>query len=118
MAQRSLQKYLFDIIEAAHLLEEFTTGKSFDDYASSPLLRSAVERQFEIIGEALTQALRSFPVLQQHVSEVRRIIAFRNQLAHGYASIHHDAVWYILQNDLPLLLDQMERLLDNMEARQ
>ncbi len=55
--RREVLKYLFDIKEACGLLTDFTDGKAFSDYMSDPLLRSAVERQFEIIGEALKQAI-------------------------------------------------------------
>jgi uncharacterized protein with HEPN domain len=58
MRPLEVREYLFDIQEACDLLERFAAGKSFDDYRADPLLRSAVERQFEIIGEALRQAIK------------------------------------------------------------
>lgn len=61
---RDLRKYLYDIDQACLLLKEFTGGKSFADYSTDAMLRSAVERQFEIIGEALGQALRTEPTLE------------------------------------------------------
>jgi uncharacterized protein with HEPN domain len=60
MRRRSL-KYLYDVRQAAALLREFSAGKSFDQYAQDAMLRSAVERQFEIIGEALAQLSRIAP---------------------------------------------------------
>lgn len=58
---RDRRAYLFDMREAARLIERFTAGRAFDDYQADPMLRSAVERQLEIVGEALVQALRRFP---------------------------------------------------------
>ena len=72
-----------------------------------------MERQFEIIGEALSQALRLWPQPEESITGSRRIIAFRNRLIHGYASISHDIVWSVLRDDLPLLQSQVERLLDS-----
>ena len=56
MLPLEVRKYLFDIAEACDLLTQFTAGKTFTDYSADALLRSAVERQFEVVGEALNQA--------------------------------------------------------------
>ncbi len=57
MRPRDVRKYLFDMAEACRLIDEFIAGRSFDDYQADAMLRSAVERQLEIVGEALNQAL-------------------------------------------------------------
>jgi len=84
-------------------LDEFIKGKSLDDYVADPLLRSAVERQFEIIGEALNQMLKLEPKMASNITDHKRIIAFRNRLIHGYADIAHDLVWGVLETSLPQL---------------
>jgi len=81
MLPLEVRKYLFDVAQACALLTQFTNGKTFADYLASPLLRSAAERQFEVIGEALNQALRVEPGLSRRVSNTHRIIAFRNRRA-------------------------------------
>ena len=86
-----VRKYLFDVAQACDLLTQFTRGKAFTDYTADALLRSAVERQFEIIGEALNQALRLYPDLTNHVSDCRRVVAFRNRLIHGYAFVSDES---------------------------
>jgi uncharacterized protein with HEPN domain len=78
--QLESKKYLFDIKQAADLLADFTRGKSFSDFQDDPMLRSAVERQFEIIGEALAQLAKADHGTVALISEHRRIIAFRNIL--------------------------------------
>ena len=110
MPPRDLRAYLFDIAEASRLVGDFTRAKSGNDYARDPLLRSAVERQLEIVGEALSQALRHHPGLSDRIPQAPRIIAFRNQLAHGYASVSDDIVWGIVEKDLPRLQDVVEAL--------
>ncbi len=81
------------------------------DYENSALLRSAVERQFEIIGEALRLAIRDDPTLAQRVTNFSRIIAFRNRLIHGYASVLSDVVWGVIETDLPTLRAEVAALL-------
>ena len=78
------------------------------------MLRSAVERQFEIIGEALVQALRLDPNISSRISDAGRIIAFRNRLIHGYSSVADDVVWGILQANLPSLRNEVAALMKEM----
>ena len=109
-------KYLFDILQACRLLEEFTSGKSLADFERDAMLRSAVERQFEIIGEALRLAIREEPDLAGLISDSSRIVAFRNRLIHGYAGVLSDVGWGILETNLPTLRMEVTRLLEG-EAR-
>jgi uncharacterized protein with HEPN domain len=97
-------KYLQDIRAAADLIAAFTAGKSFTDYAAEQMLRSAVERQFEIIGEAMGRLAESIP-------RYRSIIAFRNVLIHGYASVDDRIVWGIVEGELPALRGKTAELL-------
>jgi uncharacterized protein with HEPN domain len=106
------KKYLFDILRAAENLQQFTRDRTFADYEANALLRSAVERQFEIIGEALGRLAREDPDTAGRIAEYERIIAFRNILIHGYAEIDDRLVWGILQSKLPDLLEQVQSLLD------
>lgn len=103
--------FLFDIQKACELTAEFTSGMTFPDYAADPKTRSAVERQFEIIGEALSQMLKTFPEMGVHFPEAPDIIAFRNRLIHGYASVSNSVVWGIVEGDLPTLKTQVDSLL-------
>jgi len=75
------------------------------------MLRAAVERQFEIIGEALRRLLTEDPSTAASISEHARIIAFRNILAHGYADIDDRIVWGIVESNLPSLLSEVDTLL-------
>jgi uncharacterized protein with HEPN domain len=116
MAPLDLRKYLFDILQACDLLVQFAAGKSFVDYSTNPLLRAGVERQFEIIGEALAQALRVEPSLSTRISDCRRIIAFRNRLIHGYDSLADEVVWGVLETNLPVLHGEVQLLLDELST--
>ena len=106
------KKYLYDVAQAGKNLRQFTEGKGFSDYTADPLLRSAVERQFEIIGEALRRLSNEDPMTAAQISGYERIISFRNILTHGYAEVDEQIVWDILQAKLPTLLQQVEALLD------
>jgi uncharacterized protein with HEPN domain len=74
-------------MRAAERIARFTSGHSFDDYLSNELLRSGVERQFEIIGEALGGLRRADPALATQIPDLARIVAFGNVLIHGYATV-------------------------------
>jgi len=108
------KKYLYDVAHAAALATQFVAGKTFEDYAADPVLRSAVERQLQIVGEALVQLTRTDAATAARISEHSRIIAFRNILVHGYAVIDDRSVWNVLELKLPTLLREAEALLNEM----
>ena len=110
--QREVRKYLYDASQACEDLIAFTQGKSFDDYLSERLLQSGVERQLMIIGEALNQADKIDPDISDRISAFRQIVNLRNVIVHGYAIIENETIWGILQNDLPILHEQVKQLLE------
>lgn len=75
------------------------------------MLRAAVEREFEIIGEALSQLAKVDVPIATRVSEHRRIIAFRNLLIHGYADVDDQLVWSVAEGKLPILMSEVDALL-------
>ncbi len=93
MKRPDARTFLFDIQRACQLIAQFTLGTTLPKYAADLKTRSAVERQLEIIGEALGQMLRLFPEMEYQLPEAPRIIAFRNRLIHGYASVSNQVVW-------------------------
>ena len=107
-----LLKHLYDIREATAAILRFILGKTFDDYEQDELLRSGIERKFEIIGEALNRIRRDAPSLLDKIREHRTIVSFRNILAHGYDSIDNRIVWGIVEEDLGTLLEDVERLVE------
>ena len=98
------RKCLDDILQAGSLIQASIGARSRDEYLNDLTLHAAVEREFEIIGEALNRLLKVSPILAQQIPEYRRIIAFRNILAHGYDIVDHHVVWLTITNKLPDLL--------------
>jgi uncharacterized protein with HEPN domain len=111
MRRPEVLKFLYDIKVACELLAQFTAGRQLGDYLADPMLRSAVERQFEIIGEALNGALALDASLALVVTNAPRIIAFRNRLIHGYATVSNEVVWGVVAGGLPILHREVEALL-------
>jgi uncharacterized protein with HEPN domain len=105
------KKYLEDIRAAAVLVQDFTRGRTFPDYKSDAMLRSAVERQFEIIGEALNRLRAIDPEAARGLGDYRRMIDFRNVLAHSYSVVDDTIVWDIVEHKLGALLDRAVDLL-------
>ena len=106
------RKYLYDIQYAADLLTKFTTGKTFADYERDAMLRAAVERQFEIIGEAMTQLAKVDKKVIAGIGHYQRIIAFRNVLIHRYADVDDRLVWNVVETNLPTLMRDVKVLLE------
>jgi len=105
------KKLLEDIRQACEHILEFTKNKMLSDYSSDELLRSGVERQFEIVGEALNRLGKSEPELTNQISHYKRIISFRNILIHAYDVIEDPVVWDVVTKDLPVLNGQVRTLL-------
>jgi uncharacterized protein with HEPN domain len=104
-------KLLWDAQQAVQRIERFLSGKRFDDYQRDDLLRSAVERQFEVVGEALNQLSKADPATALQIAALPRIVAFRNILIHGYASVDNRLVWGVVETQLPQLAAVLTRLL-------
>ena len=105
------KKYLDDIGQAARLLTEFIGDKTLADYLSDAMLRAAVERQFEIIGEAMSRLAQKDEAVVAEISGFRRIIAFRNVLIHQYTDVDGRLVWDVAEKSLPTLVREVEDLL-------
>jgi uncharacterized protein with HEPN domain len=104
-------KLLEDIRVAATDAAEMAAGKTYQAYAASKQLRYAVERCFEIAGEALGQLHKIDPDVAERITDWRAIISFRNVLIHGYAIVQHDKTWDIVTSELPVLLREVTELL-------
>lgn len=109
--QPKTPKLLEDIRDAAAFIREAVAGKTLADYQTDRLLRQAIERNFEIIGEAMNRLALSDAQVASRISKHRRIIDFRNVLIHGYDLIDHRIVWSTIDEEVPVLLAEVERLL-------
>lgn len=78
------------------------------------MAQAAVERKFEVIGEALNQLSKFDAALAARIPDLPQIVAFRNQLIHGYATMNVSTVWNIAQNAVPVLIESMRTLLDEL----
>src|ERR1700679_746098 len=108
--QRDLCAYLQDVLGAAAAIDTFTKDISYQAFESDDLVRSAVERKFEIIGEALRQASQHFPGSVDSVPDLKDAVSQRNRIAHGYFDVDAKVLWDTISNDLQLLVNEVGRL--------
>lgn len=101
--QPDARKYLLDALNACEAITEFTRQASLDDYSANLLLRSAVERQFEIMGEAFSQLDHIEPEYRHRYPDMGKIIGMRNRIIHGYDSVDDSIVWDAVSNHVPTL---------------
>lgn len=111
---RDPRAFLWDAAEAASAVAAFIEGRTRDEYLADRLLRSAVERQCEIFGEALNRLSRAAPDLAARLPNLSHAVAFRNLLIHGYATVDDATVWRIVTEDMPTLGASVAALLRDL----
>ena len=106
-----IKKLLFDIYTSINKIDNYIGDKKiFEKYDSNPMLQDAVERNIEIIGEAMNQLLKIEP--QINISNSRRIVDAPNKIIHGYDEIENTQVWGIIINHLPILKEEVKTFLE------
>lgn len=104
-------KYLFDVKIAIDEIDSYfiDLDKRFDTYSDNKLLKRAIERNLEIIGEAINRILKLEPNF--HLNNAKKIIGLRNQIIHSYDNISDENIWGIIVNHLPALKLEIENLI-------
>jgi uncharacterized protein with HEPN domain len=110
---RDVSAYLQDVLEACNSIEDVMRGISLDEYRSKRSERSAIEREFIIIGEALRRVGALDERLFSSISNSRAIVDFRNLLAHDYGAVDDDAVFGLVYSDLIVLKAEVGELVDD-----
>ena len=111
--RRDPRCYLWDIQQATEAIFEFVSGETFSDYEEQRMLRSAVEREFVLIGEAMNRLAHHDEAIAVQITSYRKIIDFRNIIAHDYDDVRNDIVWAMIEGDLQTLLVEVTGLLDD-----
>ncbi len=89
-----------DILRAIDEIQSFCHGKSFDDFKRDRGLQLVVERELEIIGEALYRLSRDHPALAAQIADTDKIIGLRNVLSHGYDMLEYEILWDVVENKI------------------
>jgi uncharacterized protein with HEPN domain len=107
----STKTWLFDILSSINEIESYfvETPKMFEIYQNDLRTKRAVERNIEIIGEAMSRILKEDNNIQ--ISNSRKIVDVRNRIIHGYDSVSDDVIWGIVIKNLPVLQKEVEVLL-------
>ena len=110
--QREVKKYLFDIQGCIENIENFIgKPKMFASFKQNMMMQQAVERNLEIIGEAVNNLLKLHPEIK--ITDARRMVDTRDKIIHGYDEIQPVQIWNIIINHLPLLKQEVDSFLDN-----
>jgi uncharacterized protein with HEPN domain len=106
--QPESQKLPLDMLDAGIAIVAFVRGKNLSDFKSDSLLRSGVYFNFIVIGEAISQLKKFDEPTASLIGEHGKIVAFRNQIVHGYARLDDEVTWRIIEKDLPILLSELD----------
>lgn len=104
-------KLLEDIRDAAAFISEVTAPLGRPGFLSERVVRQAVERNFQIIGEAARRLSASDAETAARLGPVARLVAFRNIIVHGYDTLDQEVVWSVIETNLPELLENTTALL-------
>ena len=105
-----IKKYLHDIGESVCSIEHYLGDqRNFFAYTENKMLRRAIEREFEIIGEAMSRIDKLLPDIP--ISSKRQIMGMRNRVIHGYDKIDDEIVWGTIVRHLPVLKIEIEKLI-------
>jgi len=106
-----IKTWLYDILKAIEEIESFFTDmpKDFFAYQGNLKTKRAVERNMEIIGEAMNRILNLDSSIE--LTNSRKIVDTRNRIIHGYDNVSDDIIWGIIIKQLPLLKSEIEKLL-------
>ena len=111
MTSREEKKLLVDIIDSINSIDEHLEGKRIlEEYLTNKTKRRAVEREIEIIGEAMSKLLKLNP--NTPISYARIIVDLRNKVIHAYDSVDDIVIWKIIMKDIPILLLDVNKLLN------
>ena len=107
-----IKTWLYDILSSINEIESYyiDTPKMFEIYENDLRTKRAVERNIEIIGEAMTRILKHDNKIE--ISNSRKIVDVRNRIIHGYDSVSDDVIWGIVVKNLPVLQKEVEKLLN------
>jgi uncharacterized protein with HEPN domain len=107
-----IKAWLYDILNAINEIDSFfiDTPKEFMSYQNDVRTRRAVERNVEIIGEAMNRILQKKDSIE--LSNSRKIVDTRNRIIHGYDSVSDDIIWTIVISHFPILKSEVEKLLN------
>ncbi len=111
---RDGRAYLWNMREAADLVCVFMGRATLESYLGDVLLRSAIERQLQNLGESLVQLAKADPTLATRIPEHREVIGFRNVLVHGYTQLNNTRVWEAVNEKLPALRAAIDALLTEL----
>lgn len=106
-----IQKWLYDIIAAIDEIEGYFEDfpRNFNQYSTNLILKRAIERDFEIIREAVNRILKQDPNFP--IESARIIVGLRNQIIHAYDNISDENIWAIIQKYIPLLKQDVVKIL-------
>ena len=111
---RDARAYLADIVESCDAITVAVRGLDLTRYQGSRLVRSSVEREFIIIGEAAAALARIAPEVFDAITRARRIVDFRNQLTHEYPAVDDALVWAIAERDVPVVRHECAALIERV----